>query len=161
DADVELLHPALEDLGFRGLRKEMPLELVNTAAEHVGAGALVDDQPARRLGFGASGAKPRIELLGFDLVGLDLAMQRLDLGAQRNQLDALTVSGLRLVGEPARELTHLLFGAGERLLGRRERGGALGEFHTGIRKLVDELLLPHLERVYRLDLLVELEPQPA
>ena len=92
----QFLHAAVEDFGFGGLRHQLTFELGEAVAEGFGLARAL-----RRAGVWP--ARPRrcrvprrsCRSLVSLLVAFDLALEHLDLGAQRDELDALAVGGQR------------------------------------------------------------------
>ena len=87
----ELLHAAAEDFGFGGLRDQRAFELADAVAKLLDLAALVVELGGRVAGVLALAVEPVADLAGFLLVFVDAVLERIDLGAQRHDLDALAV----------------------------------------------------------------------
>ena len=69
----QLLHAAAEDLGLGRLRDELAVELADAVAEGLVLAALLGELLAEALGLVGLAVQPRLQVLGFLLVALDLA----------------------------------------------------------------------------------------
>ena len=110
---------------------ELPFEIGGALAETAELFAGRGQFRRRRFGLAALAIAALLDILHRAFVVGDADLHRLDLGAQRGELDALAVGGDRMLAQFGDQLGQLGLLVGERALGLAQRAGLELEFLLG------------------------------